>query len=133
VALLPVREGKDIRASSLGGFDYVIPAGAEQVDGAFKFIEFVSAPEFLDVAWPAGRLIPVTTFDPQDPMWPEAYAVYREQLESARARGPHPRWPEISRPIANALQEALTGAKTPAEALQGAADAIAPILAEQPL
>ncbi|MEZ5667364.1 MAG: ABC transporter substrate-binding protein [Alphaproteobacteria bacterium] len=134
VALLPVRgDGKDIHASSLGGFDYVIPAGADHVEGAFQFIEFMSVPKFLDIAWPSGRLAPMTTITVADPQWPQAYAVFREQLASARARGPHPRWPEISRPLAIALQEALTGTKTAAEALQGAQDAIAPILAEQPL
>jgi multiple sugar transport system substrate-binding protein len=133
LALLPLKDGKDIRASSLGGYDYLIPEGANEVEGAFAFIEFMSQPEILNEGWKTGRLAPRSDIVVENPQWPQAYEVYREQLGSARARGPHPRWPEISRPIQLAIQEALTGSKTPQQALDDAAAAIAPILAEQPL
>jgi multiple sugar transport system substrate-binding protein len=93
----------------------------------------MSQPEILNEGWKTGRLAPRSDIVVEDPQWPQAYEVYREQLASARARGPHPRWPEISRPIQLAIQEALTGGKTPQQALDDAAAAIAPILAEQPL
>ncbi|MBV9539308.1 MAG: hypothetical protein JOY70_10280, partial [Acidisphaera sp.] len=48
-------------------------------------------------------------------------------------RGPHPQWPQLSRPIQIAIQEALTGTKPPAAAMKGAAEKIQPILAKTPL
>ena len=35
----------------------------------------------------------------KDPLWPKAYAVFREQMKYAIQRGPHPQWPDLSRPI----------------------------------
>ena len=133
LALLPVKDGKDIPASSLGGYDYLIPKGAKEKDGAFHFVEFMSQQSVLSEGWKTGRLAPRTDILLQDPLWPKAYEIYRKQLESARPRGPHPQWPEISRPIQTAIQEALTGAKPADVALKDAAAKIAPILAKTPL
>jgi multiple sugar transport system substrate-binding protein len=69
----------------------------------------------------------------QNPQWPQAYAIYREQMQSARPRGPHPQWPEISRAIQTAMQEAITGTKPADAALKEAARKIQPILAKTPL
>jgi len=132
-ALLPVKDDKNIHASSLGGYDWVIPTGAANTDGAFKFIEFMSDPKILSEAWKTGRLAPRTDVVLQDPLWPQAYTTYREQLQSARARGPHPQWPELSRAMSTAIQEAITGAKPTTEALKGAAAKIKPILDKTPL
>jgi multiple sugar transport system substrate-binding protein len=133
LALLPVKDDKNIKASALGGYDWVVPKGAKTVDGAFKFIEFMSNPKILNEGWNTGRLAPRTDVTVQDPKWPQAYSTYREQLQSARARGPHPQWPEISRAVQTAMQEALTGAKEPDAALADAAKKIQPILARTPL
>jgi multiple sugar transport system substrate-binding protein len=133
LALLPVKDGKNIRASALGGYDYLIPKGSKQVDGAFQFIEFMSRPAILHDAWKTGRLAPRTDVLLEKPDWPQAYSIYHEQLKSARARGPHPQWPEISLPIQTAIQEALTGAKPADAALRDAARKVAPILAKTPL
>ena len=71
----------------------MIPTGAANTDDAFNFIEFMSDPKILGQAWKTGRLAPRTDVVLQDPLWPQAYTTYREQLQSARARGPHPQWP----------------------------------------
>jgi multiple sugar transport system substrate-binding protein len=133
LALLPVKDGKNIRASALGGYDWVVPKGASSVDGAFKFIEFMSNPKILNEGWATGRLAPRSDVTVQNPLWPQAYSIYREQLQSARARGPHPQWPDISKAIQTAMQEALTGAKPADVALAEAAKKIEPILAKTPL
>lgn len=133
LALLPVKAGKDIAASALGGYDWVVPKGAKQVDGAFRFIEFMSDPKILNEGWKTGRLAPRTDVTVAEPLWPQAYGIYRKQLESARARGPHPQWPEISRAIQIAMQEAVTGTKPAGAALADAARKIKPILAKTPL
>ena len=133
LSLLPVKDDKNIKASALGGYDWVVPKGAKSVDGAFKFIEFMSNPKILNEGWATGRLAPRSDVVVQNPLWPQAYGIYREQLQSARARGPHPQWPDISRAIQTAMQEALTGTKPADVALGEAAKKIEPILARTPL
>ena len=59
--------------------------------------------------------------------------MFREQVKYAIQRGPHPEWPELSRPIQIAIQESLTGAKPPAQAMKEAAAKVKPILAKTPL
>lgn len=51
-------------------------------------------------------------------------SVYVNQLGEARARGPHPRWPEISGIIQFAYQDILSGASTVDDALDKAATEI---------
>jgi multiple sugar transport system substrate-binding protein len=133
LTLLPVKDDKNINASALGGYIFVSPKGAKQVDGAFGFIEFMSDPKFLNEGWKTGRLAPRTDVTVQNPQWPQAYAIYREQMQSARPRGPHPQWPEISRAIQTAMQEAIIGGKPADVALKEAAKKIQPILAKTPL
>lgn len=54
-------------------------------------------------------------------------SVYQKQMEVARARGPHPQWPQISSAIQFAVQDSLAGVKTPEQALKDAAKEIANI------
>lgn len=133
LAPLPVKDDKQIKADCLGGYDFVIPKGANQTEGAFRFIEFMSNPKVLNEGWKSGRIGPRTDVVVQDPLWPQAYATYRGEMTYARPRGPHPQWPDISRPMQVAIQQALTGAKSPAEALREAAQKVQPILAKTPL
>ena len=56
-----------------------------------------------------------------------ALKVFQEQLQFAKARGPHPEWPKISKAIQDAIQSALTGQMTPKEALDQAAETIAAV------
>jgi multiple sugar transport system substrate-binding protein len=93
----------------------------------------MSNPEVLNNGWKTGRLAPRSDVVVQNPLWPQAYATYREEMQYARARGPHPQWPDISRPIQVAIQEALTGARSAADALKDAAAKVKPILAKTPL
>ena len=134
VAVLPVKDGVNIKASSLGGFHFAIPKGAKEVDGAFQVIEAMSDPALFREGWnTSGLLAPRGDIEVADPAWPQAYAVFREQMKTAIQRGPHPQWSQLSRPIQIAIQEALTGTKPAAEALKDAAAKIKPILARTPL
>ena len=133
LSLLPVKDGKNVHASSLGGYDWVVPKDAQDPDGAFAFIEYMAQPKIVSDGWNTGRLPPRTDIVIDNPQWPQAYAIYHEQLESARARGPHPQWPDLSRPMQTAIQEAITGKRSAAEALTDAAKKIQPILAKTPL
>ena len=134
VTLLPVKDDKKIHASSLGGFHFAIPKGAQQIDGAFRVIETMSDPALFQQGWGVGGLLaPRTDIEISNPTWPQAYAVYREQMKTAIQRGPHPQWAMLSRPIQMAIQESLTGTKPAQQALQDAAAKIAPVLARTPL
>jgi multiple sugar transport system substrate-binding protein len=128
-----VKDDLQIRADCLVGYDFVVPKGAAQAEGAFRFIEFMSNPEVLNEGWKAGRIAPREDVVVQNPEWPQAYATFRGEVVNARPRGPHPQWPDISRPMQTALQQAVTGARPAADALQDAAAKIAPILAKVPL
>jgi multiple sugar transport system substrate-binding protein len=132
VTTLPVRDGKNIEASAIGGFNFAVPKGAKQRDAAFRVIEFMSQPQQVQTAWPSGRM-PATNITVANPQWPQAYAVFTKQMQSARPLGPHPQWPEMSRALQAAIQESLTGVATPQAALQKAAGVIEPILQKTPL
>ena len=133
LALLPVKEDVGVRASALGGFNWAIPIGAENREGAFELIEWMSQVDIMKDSWVTGRLSPRIDTEVPDPAYPQAFAVYSEQMGSATARGPHPQWPEISRAIQTAIQEALTGVATTEQALERAAGVVTPILERQPL
>jgi multiple sugar transport system substrate-binding protein len=134
VALLPVHDVKKIAVSSLGGFHFAIPAGAQHVDGAFRVIETMLDPSIFQQGWNVGGLMaPLDNIEVQNPDWPQAYATFRKQLPTARQRGPHPQWSQLSRPLQTAIQQALTGTSSPHAAMQQAAAKVAPILAKTPL
>jgi multiple sugar transport system substrate-binding protein len=134
VAPLPVRgQGEPIRASALGGWNWAIPQGSRNVDAAWRVIEHMSEASIMTNSWVSGRLAPRTDVTVANPAYPQAFAAYSEQMKSARARGPHPRWPDLSRPIQQAIQQALSGQATPEAALRTAAGVIRPILQQVPL
>ncbi|MFA9380030.1 MAG: ABC transporter substrate-binding protein, partial [Acetanaerobacterium sp.] len=53
--------------------------------------------------------------------------AFIEQIQYAVARGPHPKWPEISATLQDAFQQTLMGTQTPEEASKRAAEKIAAI------
>ncbi|HUB49398.1 MAG TPA: extracellular solute-binding protein [Acetobacteraceae bacterium] len=134
VALLPVHDVQKIAVSSLGGFHFAIPAGAKQADGAFRVIETMLDPSIFQQGWNVGGLMaPLINVALHDPNWQQAYTTYRAQLPTARQRGPHPHWSQLSRPLQTAIQEALTGSQPPHAAMTAAAAKVAPVLTKTPL
>lgn len=126
VALLPVpHEGAD-RASALGEGDNVILANSDQPEAAFAFLEFLY--DNMDRVWNEFGYLPASAVDVTDPVFPEAYAVFEESMQYARNRGPSPDWPQISQAIQTAIQSALTGQATPAEALADAQETISDVV-----
>jgi multiple sugar transport system substrate-binding protein len=63
-----------------------------------------------------------------DPGLPEYFGVFLEQLETAQARVPHPKWSDMDGAINNAFQRMLRGEQTPQEALDQAAEEINALL-----
>lgn len=132
VALLPLPPGGQ-RASALGGWNWAIPQGSKNPDAAWRLIEHMTQPEQMARAWLSGRIPPRTDVRVENPQFAQAFATYSEQMKSARARGPHPNWPDISRAIQQAIQQALAGQAQVPAALKTAADTVRPILTRTPL
>lgn len=131
VALLPVPEAGATRASAMGDFNWAIFANTEHPNEAFQAIEYFASqddrlfPEFGQLPARSDIALPATGIAPKD----AALQVFLEQLQYAQARGPHPEWPKISKAIQDAIQLALTGQKSSAEALDQARASIDAILA----
>jgi len=118
-------------ASAMGGGNWAIFATSPHIDVAWAFLQEFTRPEAVDEIYiPAGRLPPRRDLLRAGDPWKddEAYQTFFRQLEFARPRGPHPKWPDISAAIQVALQEALTGQATPEEALKKAAETIRSLL-----
>lgn len=120
VAPLP---GRKKQASAMGGVDIGIIKGGN-ADAAWQFIEWLYKPDRIADFWQAFGTLPLMPKVAESaPYWKgdPVFDVLLEQMKYAAPRGPHPKWPQISTAIYNALQEALTGVKTPEKALQDAA------------
>lgn len=125
VALLPYKEDVGIRASALGGENYAIMKDADHVEEAWEFIKWTQRKDFVEEMYIKGGRLPSrgdvaeeSTYWEDDPV----QSKFLEQLEYAKPRGPHPKWPQISNEIQIAMQKALTGQATPEEALAEAAE-----------
>lgn len=117
VDLVP-RADNGVNASCLGGENFVICKGADR-EACWEFLSWFCGKEnsqqynfdinkFSPRADVDGSV--VYAADPQ-------MALFASVMPTAKPRGPHPRWPEISAAIYTAEQEALTGQKTPKEAM----------------
>lgn len=118
-------------ANGLGGENFSIFANSDVQDCAWDFITFTQSPENI-VDWYAGlgflpsRDLPEeqTTFWTEDPNM----AVFLDQMQYARARGPLPNWPEVSEVIQLMMQEALTGQASVDDAISNAGAQISAML-----
>ena len=119
-------------ASSLGGENWAVFASAKQQDGAWDFLKFVTDPAYGTKLTDCMGYLPsrndvlaqVAEASVDDP----TMQVFLKQMESAAARGPLPNWSEASALIQDALQAALSGQKSPEQAMQDAASQMSSIL-----
>jgi multiple sugar transport system substrate-binding protein len=75
--------------------------------------------------------MPVLTSLIGDSSLPTYFGVFQEQLKTAQARVPHPKWSDMDNAINNAYQRMLRGEQTPQEALDQAAQEIDALIAGQ--
>lgn len=119
-------------ASVLGGENIAVIKGGN-VDGAWDFLRWLSEPEQLQsYLEKTGYFPPRKDIAEQSEHWKnDPYlSGFLEQMESARPRGPHPKWPEISSVIQTMYQEAFSLAVEPEKAAEKAANEIRNILAD---
>lgn len=130
VTLLPTETAGGPQSSALGDYNWGIFANSKHPDEAFKVLEFFASKD-KTLYQEYGQLPArkdVTIPDSGDPKKDAALKVFLEQMKYAQPRGPHPEWPKISKAIQDAIQQALTGAATPKDALDAAAATIKGII-----
>jgi len=119
IAMVP----KDDRyASVLGGENIGIIKGGN-VDGAWDFVQWICSAENVD------RFISQTGYFPprqdvaaSNERWTSdpVLSVFMEEMQFAQPRGPHPKWPQISNALSEAMQKGIVGAASPEEAMKEA-------------
>jgi len=128
VNFAPIPTGPDgANSSVVGGEDVVIFADSEQQDAAMKWVTFLLSAEVQKTMAQVG-VIPTLSSLIGDPGLPPYFGVFLEQLKTAKARVPHPKWSDMDGAINNAFQRMLRGEQTPQEALDQAAEEINALL-----
>jgi multiple sugar transport system substrate-binding protein len=127
VALLPIDKQN---ASVLGGENIAIVKGKNK-EGAWDFITWFLEPEnFQEFIQISGYFPPRKDVLEQSDFWKndENLKVFSDQMNSAMPRGPHPKWPQISEAMQEAIQRALTLHDSPDTAMKEAAQKVKALL-----
>lgn len=129
-ALMPAGDGGHI--SVVGGENIVIFAGSKQPEAAMEFLRFTHSEAYQLAMSQVGQLTVLESLL-EDEYFTEHpyYGIFLEQLQTARARTPHPKYTEIEMILSDAAQLALRGELSAQEAMDLAAEAIDAILAGQ--
>ena len=114
-------------SSVVGGEDVVVLEGTENPEAAMKWAAYLLSPEAQKMMAEVGQM-PTLLSLVGDPAMPAYFGVFQEQLKTAQARVPHPKWSDMDNAINNAYQRILNGEQTPQEALDQAADEINALL-----
>ncbi len=121
------------KAPMLGIWLLGIPATSKNKAAAFDFLMFVTSPEIQKVMALHVGNPPTLQSLYKDPELIARYRWYPAQLEALLAGVPRPRiavWSRVEDILGGFMHEALTGIRTPEEALRLAHDAITQVLAE---
>ena len=127
VTVLP--KGKQ-SASVLGGENLAISTACQNVDAAWRFIEWIEEPDnFKQLQIDTGNL-PSQKQLLKDPYWSKdpVYSVFAQQLLVAKPRAYGPNYPKISDAIQKAMQAAISGQSSVDDALAKAQETITPLL-----
>lgn len=116
-------------SSVVGGEDVVVFSASKNAEAAMAWAAFLLSEESQKMMAEVG-VMPTLASLAGDPSMPEYFAVFMEQLKTAQARVPHPKWGDMDGAINNAFQRMLRGEQTPQEALDQAAAEIDALLAQ---
>jgi multiple sugar transport system substrate-binding protein len=114
-------------SSVVGGEDVVIFAESQNQEAAMRWVAFLMSEESQRMMAEVG-VVPTLADLAGDPSMPDYFGVFLEQLKTAQARVPHPKWGDMDNAINNAFQRMLRGEQTPQEALDQAAEEINALL-----
>jgi multiple sugar transport system substrate-binding protein len=118
-----------VYSSVLGGENLGVVKG-NNVKAACKFLAFAADPKIVKEYELRFNMFPPRRDVAADKAWTQdpVMKVFMDEMKYAMPRGPHPKWPEISNAMSTALQEVLTGAKTPAKAAKDAQTKVTEVL-----
>ncbi len=126
-ALMPAGDGGSI--SVVGGEDIVMFQQSQHKEAAAEFIRFMLSPEVQLMMADVGQ-VPVRMDVTDEAVQKQPYfALFFEQLKTAKARLPHPNWPKIEDLLTSTGQAILRGEKGAQEALDELAPKIDSLLA----
>lgn len=126
-ALVP--EGPGGSVSVVGGEDIVLTQSCEQPEAAMDVIRFMLSDFAQTEMAKVGQMPVLSDLGDQLTDIQPYYAVFAEQLQTARPRTPHPQYPKIEEIMNTEIQRAFRGEVSVQEALDGAAEQIDQILA----
>jgi len=128
-ALMPAGPGGSI--SVVGGENIAVFKGSRDTEAALEFLRFTQSDEYQLKMSEVGQLTvkPALLEDEYFQNHPY-YGVFLEQLQTARARTPHPTWTQMEEILSDAGQLILRGEASAQEALDAAAEEIDSLLAE---
>ncbi|WP_156285777.1 sugar ABC transporter substrate-binding protein [Oceanivirga salmonicida] len=109
-------------ASVLGGENLGITESSKDKDLAWELLKYIGDYKTVKEFIGQTGYFPPRKDVAKDPEWTNdsIKVVFAKQMEFAMPRGPHPKWPEISRSIYTALQKVELGTATPKEAFDEA-------------
>lgn len=130
MALMPAFEGSGVESASINGsMGFSVAATSPNQDAAWKYVEFLTSEDIQNRY--SGHLLPIwqTSFQGENLTKLQGYTpanettvpMFNAQFPYAHVRPKVPYYPEASKALQLALQEALTKQKTPEQALNDAA------------
>lgn len=127
-SLMPAGDGGSI--SVVGGENIALFKGAE-TEAALAFLRFTQSDEYQLKMSEVGQLTVIPALIETDYFQNHPYyGTFLTQLETAKARTPHPRWTQMEEVLTEAGQLILRGEASAQEALDIAAEEIDALLAE---
>ncbi len=130
MALMPAFEGSGVESATINGsMGFSVAATSPNQDAAWKYVEFLTSEDIQNRY--SGHLLPIwqTSFQGENLTKLQSYSpanettvpMFNAQFPYAHVRPKVPYYPEASKALQLALQEALTKQKTPEQALNDAA------------
>ena len=116
-------------SSVVGGEDLVVFADSDEQDAALAWAAHLMSEETQRTMAEVG-MIPTLSGLAGDSSLPAYFDIFMQQLETAQARVPHPKWSDMDNAINNAFQRVLRDEQTPQEALDQAAEEINALLSQ---
>ena len=125
-AMVPAGPGGSV--SVVGGEDLVMTSSCDHKDQAAEFARYMLSDDAQTAMAKVGQMPVLADLGSKLTDIQPYYAIFAEQLKSARARLPHPQYPKIETIISTEVQKAFKGQQTVQQALDNAAKQIDPLL-----
>jgi multiple sugar transport system substrate-binding protein len=127
MALMPAGDGSSV--SVVGGEDIVMFQQSDKKDAATKFMKYLLSEETQLKLVSVGQMPVLKSAVESDTIKNhEFFGIFLEQLTTAKARTPHPRWSKIEEIMTNTGSAILNGEVSVKAGLDDAVSQIDPLL-----